>query len=461
MSPIRRWVLLSLLLLALCSARQLDPAVGAQGIGLELVSRVTTESPAVALAVSSSGQRVFVAIGEDVQEFVEIAPGVVVPALGGITHVDSGLTGVQSAGPDLYVAAVAGVYRLDAQQHRVTASRSGFTAHGLQALGDSVYVAIEDAVHNECGLYVLDRSLNSVGLLVDECRTSVIDGFDIAVADVAAGGSYAYLAGRRSGGFAGVLEGFLATLDVSLPSQAQFAAQCRLNGFPQAVEAVGDYAYVAVGLEDWNRPWTTNQHGLSIVDISNSAAPRVVGHVDTDSKLTSVAVSLPFAFATDTRGRVWAVNVSNPANPTLAAYYDTGFPAHDLAVHGPHIYVADGEGGLVSLRIATVAQPTPIPLVTSAEGTLVRVEASICQAGETHYLPESDLYLYSDAVQLDAYVGQYVRVWGWSVPSPECRLMNVTTIEVLIEQTPTPTATLEPTPTPTGARIHLPIITKH
>ncbi len=460
MNPVRRWVLLSLLLLALCSARRLDPGVGAQGIGLELVSRVTTETPVVAVAVNSSGQRVFAAIGEDVQEFVEIAPGVVVPALGGITHLASDPTGVQSLGPDLYVAAVAGVYRLDPQQHRVTASRSGFTAHGLQALGDSVYVAIEDAVHNECGLYVLDRSLDWGGLLVDECRTSIIDGFDIAVADVAAGGSHAYLAGRRSGGFAGVLEGFLATFDVSQPSQPRFLAQCTLNGFPQAVEAVGDYAYVAVGIEDWHRPWTTNQHGLSIVDISAPTAPRVVGHVDTDSKLTSVAVSLPYAFATDTQGRVWAVDVSDATKPRLAAYFDTGFPAHDLAVHGPYIYVADGEGGLVALRIATVAHPTPIPLVTSAEGTLTRVEASICQAGETHYLPESDFYLYSDAVQLDAYVGQYVRVWGWSVPSPECLLMNVTTIEVLIEQTPTPTATLEPTPTPTGARIHLPIITK-
>jgi len=461
MTPIRRWILLSLLLLALCSAKRLDPAVGAQGIGLELVSRVTTESPAVAVAVNSSGQRVFVAIGQDMQEFVEIAPGVVVPTLGGITHVASDPTGVQSIGPDLYVAAVAGVYRLDPQQHRVTASRSGFTAHGLQALGDTVYVAIEDAVHNECGLYVLDRSLNWVGLLVDECRTSVIDGFDIAVADVAGRGSHAYLAGVRSGGFAGVLEGFLATLDVSQPGQPRFVAQCRLNGFPQAVEAVGDYAYVAVGIEDSHHPWTTNQHGLSIVDVSAPAAPRVVGHVDTDSMLTSVAVSLPFAFATDTRGRVWAVDISAPAKPRLAAYFDTGFPAHDLAVHGPHVYVADGEGGLVALRIATVTQPTPIPLVTSAEGTLTKVEASICQAGETHYLPESDLYLYSDVVQLDAYVGQYVRVWGWSVPSPECRLMNVTTIEVLIEQTPTPTATLEPTPTVTSARMHLPIIIKH
>lgn len=70
-----------------------------------------------------------------------------------------------------------------------------------------------------------------------------------------------------------------------------------------------------------------------------------------------------------------------------------------------------------------------------AEGTLTRVEASICMAAETHYSPESGGCLYSDFIYLDAYVCEYVRVWGWSVPSPECDVIDVTTIQVLTAST--------------------------
>lgn len=81
---------------------------------------------------------------------------------------------------------------------------------------------------------------------------------------------------------------------------------------------------------------------------------------------------------------------------------------------------------------APTATSTPIIHIVMAEGTLTRVFVSICQAGETHYLPESGVYLYSDSVSLHAYEGKYVRILGWSVPSPECRLVNVTDIWELL-----------------------------
>lgn len=79
------------------------------------------------------------------------------------------------------------------------------------------------------------------------------------------------------------------------------------------------------------------------------------------------------------------------------------------------------------------ATSTPIIHIVTAEGTLTRVYVSLCQAGETHHLPESSVYLYSDSVSLYAYEGKYVRILGWSVPSPECRLVNVTDIIELPE----------------------------
>jgi hypothetical protein len=100
-----------------------------------------------------------------------------------------------------------------------------------------------------------------------------------------------------------------------------------------------------------------------------------------------------------------------------------------------------------------------------AEGTLQRSPYSICMAGETHFLPESNVFLYSYSVPLNAYVGNYVYVWGWLVPSPICTVINVTRIEVLFAPTftptltPPPTDTATPTPTPTATATPTPTAT--
>ena len=96
--------------------------------------------------------------------------------------------------------------------------------------------------------------------------------------------------------------------------------------------------------------------------------------------------------------------------------------------------------------VMPASTPTNMPVSSTciivAEGTLARVEVSFCMAGETHVLLESYVYLYSDYIFLDAYVDRYVRVWGYSVPSPECMLMNVTAIIPL-------------------ERVHLPLIVRN
>lgn len=445
----RYGVLLSVTLLLLATGG-LWGDVRSEGIHLELVTRLVTQDPAWAVAAALHRQRIFVADGYNVREFIQLSPGVFVPSIGAPVPVTGRILAMQAEGLNVYVATEDGVYLVDALQHRVIHSYTGFAAHGLQVEGDHVYVAIEDIHNNDCGLLVLDRSLSKVGEMVHCC--SLGDLYS-ATFDVAVQSPHAYLVGIAGGGFTGDVDGFLHTADVSLPSQPQATGSwCQLAGPPTSVVVRGSYAYTAEASDQY--PIGAGP-GLSIVDVSDPAQPTVVGRFETASNLTSVAVSLPFAFATDTRGRVWAVDVSNPANPTLATYYDTGYPAYDISVCEPYIYVANGEGGLAILRIQSVAEPTPTPPLTMAEGTLTRVEASICQAGETHHLPESGVFLYSDLVLLDAYVGRYVRVWGWSVPSPECRLINVTDIEVVT----TPTPTLTPSHTP-RTRIYLPVIQK-
>lgn len=74
--------------------------------------------------------------------------------------------------------------------------------------------------------------------------------------------------------------------------------------------------------------------------------------------------------------------------------------------------------------------PTSFPGAASYYGVIVPVSASYCMAGETHFLQGAGVFLYSDAhgVDLAAYEGAYVQVWGRMVDSPECQVMAVLAI---------------------------------
>jgi hypothetical protein len=457
----RRLSALLLVTFLLLSTGSVSTGVRSQGIQLEPLLRVSVDGPALSVAVDANRRRIYVADGRSLRPFVHLSPDTVVPAIAAPVPIAGHPRAIEAEGSDVFVATDDGVYRVDGLQHRLVGSITGFRAHGLQVEGEHVFVAAQDIPNNECGLYVLSPSLTTVDSLLDRC--SVGDIFSATVS-VAVDESYAYLGVMAGGGFTGAVEGFLHVADISQPDEPQKTGfQCSLAGLPIRMELVDGFAYSAEGA-DGHAP--AQRPGLSIVDVAQPSQPHVVGHFETRSKLTGLAVSLPYAYATDGEGRVWAVDVSDPARPSLAAYYDTGFPAHDIAVGEPYLYVADGDGGLVILRIRTVAAPTPTPPLVVAEGTMTRAEQSVCQAGETHYLPESGVFLYSDFVRLESYEGRNVRVWGWSVDSPECDVLNVTAVELIIAPTSTlirtPTATLTNTPTcaVTHSRIYLPVIRK-
>ena len=403
----------------------------ADGIRLEPLLRLATREPAWAVAVDPLRQRAWVGVGESVREYVLLSAGVVVPAIHSPAHLSGRPAQIVVDGRDVYVATDKGVCRFDSERPEAVTCYVGFTAHGLAVVREHLYVAVEDTVHNECGLLVLDRGLWTVGQWSVPCRAGdLVTGFET----VAAQGTQVYLGGYAGGGFTGYMDGAVGVVDVSQPSAPRWMEDpCLLSGLPTDLSLLGGRLYVAEKTDGYTphlRP------GVAILE-TLGAAPTVIGEWRTAESVSAVAVSLPYAFAAGARGRVYAIDVSNAAQPRLAATFDTGFTAHDIAVSQDHVYVADGEGGLVVLRIRPVAEPSPTPAMVSAEGTLTRVEFSFCQAGETHCLPESDVYLYSDFVRLREYEGRYVQVWGWEVESPECRLLNVRRVQVLRE-TPEP-----------------------
>jgi hypothetical protein len=289
----------------------------------------------------------------------------------------------------------------------------------------------------------MDRALLLQGKWVEQCwQGDLVCGFS----DVAVQGTRAYVAAHSGGGFTGYFNGAVGLLDVSQASQPHWdgVGYC-LIGLPSRVVLSAGLIYLSRETDGYTphlRP------GLTVLQQRNDSL-ELTGTLDTAHDLTSLALAGPYALAGDSEGRVWAIDVADETQPRVVAWSDSPFAVRDLAVSGTEVYVAQGEGGWAVLQMVAVPEPTPTPRLETAEGTLTRVEFSFCQAGETHVLPESNAFLYSDYVPLQPYEGWYVRVWGWEMPSPECRLLNVTDIAVV-----------EPAPTQPPHPVYLPIARK-
>jgi hypothetical protein len=332
--------LLSLALLSLLSANLLSQCQRGGKVRLELVSRMPTEGTALAVALDRGTQHVYVSAGSAVVEFLQETPGFLEPSPQGRVGLPAQPVALEAADSRVYACSEDGVRIVDARQRQVIHSSTGFAAYGLRVDENQIYVAADDAANNECGLLALDHSLSRLGKLVDACESGVVEGFSMSLADLTFRSPYAYLVGTIVGGFTGIPQGFFTMADVSQPGVPTRVGALVLQHPANAVEVVGDLAYVA------------GQH-LWIVDVSSPVEPAVVGYLAADAELTALAVSPPYVYATGADGKVRAYDTHVSARPALAATYDTGFAAHDLCIQEPYLYVADGEGGLVVLRIVT------------------------------------------------------------------------------------------------------------
>ncbi|MDA3834179.1 MAG: hypothetical protein PF495_12370, partial [Spirochaetales bacterium] len=107
----------------------------------------------------------------------------------------------------------------------------------------------------------------------------------------------------------------------------------------------GDYAY----LGDIN-------HGLKVVNISNSSNPILVGSATTTSKSAYyVAKKGNYVYLTD--GNLQIFNVSDPASPKLVSSYTTSGFAGKVQISGAYAYVADQNSGLEIINISDPLKP--------------------------------------------------------------------------------------------------------
>ena len=169
-------------------------------------------------------------------------------------------------------------------------------------------------------------------------------GGESRTVDVSADGTLAYLGvGSR-----------VVVLDLLDPNGAGELGKSQvLAEVVEDIVAAGDYAFVAAGLA-----------GLYVLDVSDPAAPVVVGHYQTPSGSVGrygirglrVSLSERHAFLCDGNYGLHILDVSNPAEPTCVTTLKD-VDARDVEVAGGYAYVGTRGRGLLVFDVSDPAYP--------------------------------------------------------------------------------------------------------
>jgi hypothetical protein len=157
------------------------------------------------------------------------------------------------------------------------------------------------------------------------------------ISAVAVSGDYAYLGGAA---------GFMVA-DVSDPAAPRVVGEVGIPLGVRDIAVSGGYAFLACGLR--------GDGGLQVVDVSTPSAPVEVGFINTPGPTDGVAVSGFHAYLAGDYG-LRVIDVSVPSTPVEVGSIDTPDSASAVAVEGSYAYVAAGEYG--DLRVIDVSAPS-------------------------------------------------------------------------------------------------------
>jgi hypothetical protein len=167
-------------------------------------------------------------------------------------------------------------------------------------------------------------------------------------------GGYAYVASISQG---------LRIVDVSNPAAPELVGAHAMR-MAQRVDLAGSYAYL-VGTD-----------GLEIFDVRTPTAPTRVGGWSSPYDSRDVAVAGTYAYTAEVHpgpisiAILRIIDISNPAAPSLVGSYEKagrGYGGYGVAVLGSHAFLAAGAAGL---HIIDVSQPSDPVLVSAHEGTV-------------------------------------------------------------------------------------------
>jgi len=203
-----------------------------------------------------------------------------------------------------------------------------------------------------------------------------------------------------SGTLAYVGEGSeLSVLDISNPAAPKRLGSYTTRETVQDVEVAGQRAYV-----------TADHDGLLILDIGDPAHPRLLGGYNTPEHAYDVQVVGTTAYVAAEYAGLQIVDVANPAAPRLLGQFGEGkFKAYDLSVVDGVVYIAAGDSfsQFVSVDVHDPAHPTlrddynADPNIGMPTG--VHVVGKLAYMASSHYLLIADV-----TTPAQGYPGPYV-----------------------------------------------------
>jgi hypothetical protein len=136
---------------------------------------------------------------------------------------------------------------------------------------------------------------------------------------------------------------------VSVSAQSlSFARVGSIAGPADMVKVQDRYAYIVA------------DKTVSVVDISNPAAPRREGAYTFPDKIWGFSVAGSFVYVADDLAGFGILDVSNPAAPTLRGSFKTRGQAHGVAVYGTKALIADHMAGVVLVDASNPANPVAV-----------------------------------------------------------------------------------------------------
>jgi hypothetical protein len=173
-------------------------------------------------------------------------------------------------------------------------------------------------------------------------------------------GPRAYVAGqvRRSSGGVTVHSGFLKSLDVSNPAQPRDLGLLETFTQDAGVDVVGTRAYVAGTRSEYSGTGTSEEHRLTVIDVSNPTVMGELGYlVLPDAYPGPPQVVGDFAYCRFYTGGPAIMNIHNPNSMVVMGAYPLNVGLSAFQVIGQYAYVLVSPPGESSLHVVNVADP--------------------------------------------------------------------------------------------------------
>lgn len=131
---------------------------------------------------------------------------------------------------------------------------------------------------------------------------------------------------------------------------------------------------------------TLGDSGLAIVDVSDPAAPVIVGRIGIRPRATGVALAGDYAYVTSRDSGLRIISIADPANPVQVGRHDTPYWAIHVAVVDTLAYVADFVAGLRIISVANPASPYEVGFILANGGA-----SGVAVAGSYAYVADASL----------------------------------------------------------------------